>query len=100
MSFRFRKSIKIAPGVRLNISKRGLGASIGGKGVTHSVGPSGQRTSVGLPESGIGYSVRHGSKNPVDDQDSQPAVQSHGLNPLTIVFIAVIAGAALLRLTH
>jgi hypothetical protein len=33
MGFRMRKSIKLAPGVRLNVSKRGVGASIGGGGV-------------------------------------------------------------------
>jgi tetratricopeptide (TPR) repeat protein len=48
MGFRMRKSMKIAPGVRLNVSKSGVGASVGGKGGRYSVHSSGRRTtSVG-----------------------------------------------------
>jgi tetratricopeptide (TPR) repeat protein len=39
-----RKSIKVAPGVRLNVSKRGVGASAGGRGGRYSVHSSGRRT--------------------------------------------------------
>jgi tetratricopeptide (TPR) repeat protein len=39
-----RKSIKVAPGVRVNVSKRGVGASVGGKGGRYSVHSSGRRT--------------------------------------------------------
>jgi tetratricopeptide (TPR) repeat protein len=42
--FRMRKSIKLAPGVRLNVSKSGLGASVGGRGARYSVHSSGRRT--------------------------------------------------------
>src|SRR4051794_21013412 len=44
MGFRARKSIRLAPGVRLNLSKRGVGASIGVGGVRHTVHSSGRRT--------------------------------------------------------
>ena len=44
MAFRMRKSIKVAPGVRVNVSKRGVGASVGGKGGRVSVHSSGRRT--------------------------------------------------------
>jgi tetratricopeptide (TPR) repeat protein len=44
MGFRMRKSIKLAPGVKLNVSKRGVGASVGGKGARYSVHSSGRRT--------------------------------------------------------
>jgi hypothetical protein len=39
-----RKSIKIAPGVKLNVSKSGVGASVGGRGGRYSVHSSGRRT--------------------------------------------------------
>jgi Protein of unknown function (DUF4236) len=39
-----RKSIKVAPGVRVNVSKRGVGASVGGKGGRYSVHSSGRHT--------------------------------------------------------
>jgi tetratricopeptide (TPR) repeat protein len=41
-----RKSMKIAPGVRLNVSKSGVGASVGGKGGRYSVHSSGRRTTT------------------------------------------------------
>ncbi len=39
-----RKSIKLAPGVRLNVSKRGVGAAVGAGGVRYSAHSSGRRT--------------------------------------------------------
>jgi tetratricopeptide (TPR) repeat protein len=39
-----RKSIKVAPGVRLNVSKRGVGVSAGGAAGRYSVHSSGRRT--------------------------------------------------------
>ena len=44
MGFRMRKSFKVAPGVRLNVSKSGFGVSVGGKGGRYSVHSSGRRT--------------------------------------------------------
>ena len=44
MGFRMRKAIKLAPGVRLNVSKSGVGASVGGRGGRYSVHSSGRRT--------------------------------------------------------
>jgi tetratricopeptide (TPR) repeat protein len=44
MGFRMRKSIKVAPGVRLNVSKTGVGASAGAAGVRYSAHSSGRRT--------------------------------------------------------
>ncbi|MER2107610.1 MAG: DUF4236 domain-containing protein [Solibacillus sp.] len=38
MSFQFRKSIKIAPGVKLNISKNGVSVTAGNKYVRTTIG--------------------------------------------------------------
>jgi hypothetical protein len=46
MGFRMRKSIKVAPGVRLSVSKTGVGASVGGKGARYSAHSSGRRTTT------------------------------------------------------
>jgi tetratricopeptide (TPR) repeat protein len=46
MGFRMRKSMKIAPGVRLSVSKSGVGASAGGRGGRYSVHSSGRRTTT------------------------------------------------------
>lgn len=56
MAFRARKSVKLGPGARLNLSKTGIGASVGPRGARYSVHSSGRRTtSVGVPGSGVGY---------------------------------------------
>lgn len=53
MSFRLQKSIKIAKGVRLNVSKSGLGVSVGPRGAKISVGPRGVYGSAGIPGTGL-----------------------------------------------
>lgn len=56
MGFRMRKSFKIAPGVRLSVSKSGIGASVGAPGARYSVHSSGRTTkSVGIPGTGVGW---------------------------------------------
>ncbi len=44
MGFRARKSIKVVPGVRLNLSKTGVGMSFGGGPFRYSVHSSGRET--------------------------------------------------------
>lgn len=55
MSFRFQRSIRIVKGVRLNISKSGLGVSVGPRGAKLSVGPRGAHMHAGLPGTGLYY---------------------------------------------
>src|ERR1700737_1728366 len=55
MGLRFRRSIKVLPGIRLNFGKRGISASIGVRGAHVTYGPTGTRTTVGLPGSGLSY---------------------------------------------
>ncbi len=55
MGFRFRKSINVAPGVRLNVSKSGGSWSFGKRGATVNVGRRGTYADVGIPGSGLSY---------------------------------------------
>lgn len=55
MGFRFRRSVKILPGVRLNFSKSGVSPSIGGRGATVNLSRRGTRTTVGIPGTGLSY---------------------------------------------
>src|SRR5271166_3809627 len=55
MGFRFFRRVRIVPGVRLNLSKSGVSASIGGRGAWFTVGPRGSRTTLGLPGTGLYY---------------------------------------------
>ena len=57
MGFRFRKSFKIAPGVRVNVGKKSVGISAGVKGARVSVNSKGRVTkTVGIPGTGLSYS--------------------------------------------
>jgi hypothetical protein len=50
---RFRKSVKIAPGVKLNFSKSGVSGTFGGKGASVNVGKDGAYLNTGIPGTGI-----------------------------------------------
>lgn len=64
LGFGFRKSFKIAPGVRLNISKSGIGASVGVKGLRYGINSRGQRrTTASIPGTGISYTTSSSGKN-------------------------------------
>lgn len=55
-SFRFRRSIKIAPGLRLNFNKSSFGLSAGVRGARVSINSNGRSTrSVGIPGTGLYY---------------------------------------------
>jgi hypothetical protein len=56
MGFRFRKRIKIMPGVWLNLSKSGVSTSLGGKGLTVNLKGGKAKTTVSLPGTGLSYS--------------------------------------------
>ncbi|MBN2885822.1 MAG: DUF4236 domain-containing protein [Chromatiaceae bacterium] len=58
MGLRFRRSIKIAPGIRLNFGTRGVSLSLGPRGASVSVGKSGVHGNVGLPGTGLSYRAK------------------------------------------
>jgi len=57
LGFRFSRSVKILPGVRLNFSGSGISTSIGPRGATINIGKRGTRATVGLPGTGLSYST-------------------------------------------
>jgi tetratricopeptide (TPR) repeat protein len=89
MSIRFRRSMKLIPGVRLNINKDSLGLSFGVPGARYSVNTKGRRTaSVGIPGTGL-YSVQTLSSGRKSSRASSPEVYQPeeryliGANPIT-----------------
>lgn len=69
MGFRFYKSFKILPGVRLNISKSGISAGLGVPGANMNIGRRGRRYTAGLPGTGLSY-VRTAARKRSRDQDA------------------------------
>ena len=55
MGFRFNRRIRILPGIRVNIGKKGISTSFGARGAWLTVGRRGTRVTVGLPGSGLSY---------------------------------------------
>lgn len=58
MGFRFRKTISIVPGVRVNLSNGGASLSLGPRGASISVGKRGTYANLGLPGTGLSYRTR------------------------------------------
>lgn len=58
MGFRFRKTVSLGKGVRLNFSKSGVSTSVGPRGASVSFGKRGTYANVGIPGTGISYRKR------------------------------------------
>ena len=86
MGLRFRRSIKLVPGVRLNIGLRRASLSIGGKGFTYNLGSNGSRVTVGIPGSGLSYSTNLQHQNPATHlANSMPARKRYSATPFVII---------------
>src|SRR4051812_39625076 len=93
-SFRFRRSVRIAPGVRLNVNKRSVGASFGPRGARYSINSDGRRTrSVGIPGTGVSYRSQSGptrrggiALDGAGDLPSPTRLLAHGVGVLTVAF--------------
>lgn len=86
MGLRFRRSIKLVPGVRLNIGLRRASLSIGGKGFTYNVGSTGSRVTVGIPGSGLSYSTNLQHQNPATLlANTMPARKRYSATPFVVM---------------
>lgn len=62
MAFRFQKRFSILPGVRINMSKGGLSASVGPRGADVNIGRNGMTTSAGIPGTGLSWRQKLGGR--------------------------------------
>lgn len=70
MGFNFRKSFKVAPGIKLNVSKSGLSTTVGKKGFTVSHGKKGTRLNASIPGAGIFYQTSLTSKKSTNNNNN------------------------------
>ena len=59
MGFGFRKLFQLGPGLRVNLSMRGTGPSLGIKGFTRSRGSAERRIPISASGIGLAYSTDH-----------------------------------------
>ena len=73
MGIRYRKSIKVAPGVKINLNRKSASVTVGGKGYHKTFNSNGQTTtSINLPVKGLSYTDRKGKKS---NSSSAPAAR-------------------------
>src|SRR5436190_12244342 len=96
MGWSFRKSVKILPGVRLNLSKRGVGVSAGVRGFRVSSGPRGTELNAGVGP--LRYRSQLGQTNGV--RAAGHAVAYGCAAVLILIVVAVVVVAVWVKLRH
>jgi hypothetical protein len=93
MGFRFRRSLTIVPGIRLNLGRRGISTTVGRRGASVTFGRRGAHANLGLPGTGLGYRQR-----PDLPGDRSAARRPGSAGPLLLVVLAALVLRALLAL--
>ena len=94
MGLRFRKSIKILPGVKLNLGKKSAGVCAGTTGARYSVNSSGRKTStVGIPGTGLSYSKSSGGGKK-SDKGSKTVLPWRLIIAVGVLIFILIGGIA------
>ena len=84
MGIRFRKSINLGKGFRINMSKTGPGFSWGGKGFRLTKTAKGNiRGTAYIPGTGLSYQKEF--KNPLNDLGKNHRKENKNCNPVTLL---------------
>lgn len=91
MGILFRKRIKIAKGIHLNVSKSGTSLSVGPRGAKVTIGKKGVYTNVGIPGTGLYArqkisSSKNATQREVEKQRENEAINANPLRFLVIFF--------------
>src|SRR5256885_15550493 len=93
MGWSFRKSFKIAPGIRVNLSKGGVGLSGGVKGLRLGVGPRGTQFTAG--RGGLQYRKQWGGL-----PGTEAGARGGKTFLVGLLFFLLVAGVAWCVLEH
>lgn len=85
MSWRFRKSFKVIPGVKLNLTARGLSATFGAAPFSINVGPKGVYRNVSIPGIGIWDRQRIGGPSSPPSSNQLPSADGPGVPSISPV---------------
>lgn len=83
MGLRFRKSFKVAPGVKVNLNKKSTSVTFGGKGFHKTYSSSGKKTtSVGIPGTGAYYTTSSGGGSGSKKSSSHKKIATGNSDPV------------------
>jgi len=86
MAWSYRKRIKVAPGVRLNVSKGGVSTTFGVRGASITTGKNGTYMNTGIPGTGIYNRQKIGGGN----RNYAPSKNNASKNNGTIGVLAIM----------
>ena len=78
MPIRFRKTFRILPGVKINLSRGGISTTVGPRGFHLTFNKSGVRQSVGIPGSGLSESSYLMKNEPDASTHQKPEAERDG----------------------
>ena len=84
MGLKFRKSIKLAKGVRLNVGKRGVSMTVGSKRARVTMGSNGTTVSASSPIKGLSYSTKLASGAPHQVATPREAARYQSTQPVKV----------------
>ena len=100
MAWSFRRRIKVASGVHINVSKSGMSTTVGKRGASITMGPNGTYVNTSIPGTGIysrkkigdGPLSHSGPSYPVPPTKPSPSSEMNGSNHngCTSVFIMIL----------
>lgn len=91
MGLNFRKSIKIADGVKLNVGKKSAGVSVGGKYAGASFNSrTGARVRASLPGTGLSYTKSLGGSKKKSTSKRRKKSTASTVLLVAVVLIAVL----------
>jgi hypothetical protein len=94
LALRFNKRIKIAPGVRLNLSKTGISTTVGPRGASLNVSKKGVYANAGIPGTGLSTRTKLAAGKPVQKSPSnlEPPEMQKGGNLFAALGVIAIIG--------
>jgi hypothetical protein len=106
MALRFRKRLRLAKGVHLNLSNKGVSTTLGHGPLSVNIGKAGKaRMTASLPGSGLSYTHQLGGTAPAGSSTlmtQQPTTAAPDSNPgpsavgRVLILTAVLAGFAII----
>lgn len=98
MGVKFRKSFKVAPGVKFSLGKKSAGISIGGKygGMSFNT-KTGARARVSAPGTGLSYSTKVGGGSKgrgSGNRGNATITKTVEVNALTYLILTIVLGWA------